>query len=361
MTARTKIVVAMSGGVDSSVAAALLVSQGYEVIGMMLRLWSENGQEAYNRCCTPEAMGFARRVAAHLEIPFYALDVRQRFRDTVVQFFIDGYAQGITPNPCMVCNREIRWGFLLQHALRLGADKMATGHYARISADSGGSYILSRGVDRHKDQSYVLSVLRQDQLKHAVFPIGQLPKQEVRALAADYNLPVAARPDSQDLCFITTGDYRDFLATHAPETLIPGPIRDQTGAILGEHPGLAGFTIGQRKGLGLSAPEPYYVHDKDIRTNALIVGGKIGLEKRQLIAGEVNWVAGRPPEAPFNAAIQVRYQAAEVPGQVFPINQNRFKVIFDTPVRGVTPGQIAALYQGDDCLGSGIIEIESGH
>ncbi len=209
----------MSGGVDSSVAAALLVSQGHEVIGMMLRLWSEDGQSAFNRCCTPEAMGLARQVAAHLGIPFYALDVKQKFRDTVVQFFIDGYAQGVTPNPCMVCNREIRWGFLLQHALRLGATQMATGHYAQVLESSPGSFVLKRGVDRHKDQSYVLSVLRQDQLQHAAFPIGNLTKQEVRALAAQFELPVAARPDSQDLCFITSGNYRDFLSNHAPEAL----------------------------------------------------------------------------------------------------------------------------------------------
>src|SRR5512143_1782284 len=219
-----KVVVAMSGGVDSSVAAALLKEQGYEVIGMMMRLWSEPGKEDSNRCCTPQAMALARRVAALLDIPFYVVDAKVVFHNTVVQYFLDGYARGETPNPCLICNRQIRWTFLLDHALALGADYMATGHYVRIQKDEGERMNLLRAVDRNKDQSYVLHVLTQDKLRHALFPVGDYAKPEIRAIAEKYGLPTASRKDSQDLCFLAGEDYRSFLKRNAEALLVPGAI-----------------------------------------------------------------------------------------------------------------------------------------
>ena len=263
MGSKGRVVVAMSGGVDSSVAAAVLVQQGYEVIGIMMRLWSEPGQEAHNRCCTPDAMAGARRVAAMLDIPFYALDAQQIFHQQVVNYFVDGYGQALTPNPCLTCNRQIRWGFLLEHARSLGAEAMATGHYARTRQTQDGAYELLRAVDASKDQSYILHILDQEQLSRARFPLGYYTKSEVRQIAHDLDLPVAERPDSQDLCFISGGDYRDFLRRHAPEIQSPGAILTRQGERLGQHEGLANYTIGQRKGLGIAAPYPLYVLEKD--------------------------------------------------------------------------------------------------
>lgn len=354
MAAAKKVVVAMSGGVDSSVTAAMLVEQGYEVIGMMLRLWSEPGSEAANRCCTPDAMALARRIAASLDIPFYAVDARQVFHDTVVNYFVDGYAQGGTPNPCLVCNRHIRWEFLLQRALSLGADYMATGHYARVQADESGRFQLLRAIDRKKDQSYVLHVLDQEQLSHALFPLGGYTKTEVRQMAQRYGLPVAERPDSQDLCFLGNNDYREFLARLAPQVQSPGPILDRQGKRLGDHQGLAFYTIGQRKGLGIAAPQPLYVLEKDLPRNALIVGHKDELGSRHLSAADINWIAS-PPAAPFRAEIKIRYQAEEAWGTVTPSGDHQALVEFDQPLRDITQGQAAVFFDGERCLGGGII------
>ena len=288
----------MSGGVDSSVAAALLVEQGYHVIGMMLRLWSEPGTEDENRCCTPDAMALARRMAAKLGVPFYAVDVQERFREVVVQSFIDGYVRGVTPNPCTSCNRQIRWGFLMDRARAFGADYMATGHYARLRSEGEHIHLL-RGMDPAKDQSYVLSVLTQEKLKHTLFPIGEYPKPQVRELARQFDLPVADRADSQDLCFLANHDYRGFLARHAPQSVQPGKIVTTTGDVIGEHQGLAFYTIGQRKGLGIAAPDPLYVIKKDLQANILVVGPEADLGQRELNAAEMNWIAGEPPQRPF--------------------------------------------------------------
>ncbi|MCL4270294.1 MAG: tRNA 2-thiouridine(34) synthase MnmA, partial [Anaerolineales bacterium] len=256
---KKKVVVAMSGGVDSSVAAALLKEQGYDVTGMMMRLWSEPGKEDSNRCCTPDSMAQARRVAAKLDIPFYVVDAKDVFRETVVQYFLDGYANGETPNPCLLCNRQIRWTFLLNHALALGAEYMATGHYVRRQTMDDGRSELWRAVDHSKDQSYVLHVLTQEKLKHALFPVGDYPKPEIRAIAERYGLPTASRKDSQDLCFLAGEDYRNFLQRNTPDILTPGNIETPDGKVIGQHNGLANYTIGQRKGLGVASPVPLYV------------------------------------------------------------------------------------------------------
>jgi len=350
----TKVVVAMSGGVDSSVAAALLKQQGYDVVGMMLRLWSEPGREDSNRCCTSDSMSQARRVAAKLDIPFYVIDAKEIFNSTVVQYFLDGYAQGVTPNPCLICNRKIRWEFMFDHALTLGADFMATGHYVRRKAE-GGRMKLLRAVDKTKDQSYVLHVLTQDKLQKSLFPIGDYSKSEIRELAKSFGLPTATRADSQDLCFLAGDDYREFLRRNAPGIGKSGPIVSRDGQVLGQHQGLAYYTIGQRKGLRIASSQPLYVLAKDLATDTLVVGAKSELGRSELVAANVNWIAGEPPSASFRAEVKVRYTAREAPAEVRLINGEQAKVRFDAPQRDITPGQAAVFYAGEVLLGGGII------
>ncbi len=351
----TKVVVAMSGGVDSSVAAALLKQQGYEVIGMMLRLWSEPGKEDSNRCCTPDSMAQARRVAAKLDIPFYVVDAKNVFRETVVQYFLDGYARGETPNPCLLCNRQIRWTFLLDHALALGADFMATGHYVRRKED-GGKIALLRAVDPSKDQSYVLHVLTQEKLQRALFPVGEYPKTEIRRIAESFGLPTASRPDSQDLCFLAGEDYRNFLQRNAADMLRPGEIVTRDGQVVGHHNGLSNYTIGQRKGLGVASPVPLYVLGKDAGTNTVIVGTQDELGTRELTAKDVNWIRGEVPTEPFRAEVKIRYTARPAWAWVTPLNGDQARVQFDAPARDVTAGQAAVFYVEEEVLGGGIIQ-----
>jgi len=352
----SRVVVAMSGGVDSSVTAALLVRQGYEVIGMMLRLWSEPGKETTNRCCTPDAMVLARRIAAQLEIPFYAVDAKEPFRESVVESFIVGYTHGITPNPCLVCNHHIRWGLLLDRARALGAQYLATGHYARLQQGPSGHIQLLRAHDKDKDQSYVLHVLTQEHLSFTRLPLGEYTKLQVRKLAQEFGLPVADRPDSQDLCFLGNGDYGSFLSRIAPQVNDPGPILNENGETLGQHRGLAFYTIGQRKGLGLCAPHPLYVLEKDFQRNALIVGEKHLLGKTELSTAAVNWISGEPPSSPMRAQVKIRYKAAPVWATVTPLDTQGTQVVFDTHLSDITPGQAAVFYDGNLCLGGGIIQ-----
>jgi len=352
-----RVVVAMSGGVDSSVAAALLVEQGYDVVGMMMRLWSEPGNSqaaTANRCCTPDQMADARRVADKLNIPFYVLDVQDYFRQTIVQFFIDEHEAGRTPNPCIECNRQIRFTYLLEQALALDAAFLATGHYARIRRTAAG-YELLQAIDRQKDQSYVLHVLGQSQLAHVLFPVGDYTKEQVRDLARRFKLPVAAKHDSQDLCFLKDGDYRRFLHEYSSQVAQPGPILTNEGQEVGRHDGLAGYTIGQRKGLGISAPEPLYVLRKDPARNALIVGPRAALGRQALIAHHVTWVSGRQPETPIQADVKIRYKATPAAARLIPISDDQVEVVFDDPVYGITAGQGAVFFNGEVCLGGGLI------
>jgi tRNA-specific 2-thiouridylase len=342
--------------VDSSVAAALLQQQGYDVVGMMMRLWSESGREDDNRCCTPDAMAQARRVAARLGVPFYAIDAQQPFYEQVVTSFIDQHLQGRTPNPCLECNRHIRWEFLLNQALSIGADYMATGHYVRLQRREGlEGVVIRKAVDERKDQSYVLHVLGQEQLRHALFPLGELTKPEVRQLAHQFGLAVAERPDSQDLCFLGSEDYRAFLARNAPAVENPGPIINAQGQEVGRHNGLAFYTIGQRKGLGL-AGGPWYVLKKEISRNALVVGEQGELGRQELHTGVVNWVSGAPPAARFRAEIKIRYKALPAAAWVETRESGTIQATFDRPMRDITPGQAAVIYQDEICLGGGIIQ-----
>jgi tRNA-specific 2-thiouridylase len=347
----------MSGGVDSSVTAALCVEQGYDVIGMMMRLWSEDGGTGgANRCCTPDQMNDAQTIADQLNIPFYVLDTQEVFRGSIVQYFIDQYSAGMTPNPCLECNRHIRFEWLLNNALALDADYLATGHYARIRQAENGDYQLLKGLDDAKDQSYVLSVMGQAQLSKVLFPVGEYTKPQVRELAAKYKLPVASKHDSQDLCFVADNDYRRFLSQNAANAVQPGPILLKSGRVIGEHTGLPNYTIGQRKGINLAWSEPLYVIGTDSAQNALIVGTVSDLGRDTLTAKRVHWISGRVPNAPFEAEVKIRYKAKPVIGCVTPLEGDRFEVKFPHPLRDITPGQGAILYHGDQCLGGGIIE-----
>lgn len=351
----SRVVVAMSGGVDSSVVAALLVNQGYEVIGMMLRLWSEPGNEATNRCCTPDAMASARRVANQLGIAFYPIEAQKIFRQSIVEYFLDGYANGITPNPCLLCNRTIRWGFMMDRAKAIGADYLATGHYARLHQDPTGQIHLFKAADPEKDQSYVLYSLNQNQLSSTLFPLGEYTKPEVRKLAHEIGLPVADRAESQDLCFLGDGDYRNFLMRHLPEIVKPGPITHRDGSILGQHSGLAFYTIGQRKGLGIYAPYPVYVIEKDIQGNILIVGSIEELGRITFNIDDIRWISGAPLQTNLRVSVKIRYKSTDVGADIYPTGETAAQLVLDQPVQGVTPGQVAVFYKGDECLGGGII------
>ena len=356
--AETTVVVAMSGGVDSSVAAALLVERGYNCIGVMMRLWAEvgAGEGSANKCCSLESVHDARRVADELGIPFYLINVEQPFKQQVVDFFIDGYSHGVTPNPCIECNRHIRFDYLLNYARRLGADYLATGHYARLRRGADGKVHLLKGVDEAKDQSYVLSVLGQAELSDVLFPVGDFPKPEVRRIAAERGLPIASKHDSMDLCFIFDDDYRRFLRTWAAEAMRPGPIVDRRGHVYGEHSGLPGYTIGQRKGLGIKgAAEPLFVLELDYRNNQLVIGTAAELGKDRLIAERVNWTLDEAPPAGARLQCKIRYKAKAVDCVVYPLPGDHVEVRFDEPLRDISPGQGAVFYDGDHCLGGGII------
>ncbi len=376
----------MSGGVDSSLAAALLAEQGHEVIGVMMRLWSEVavGVESTNKCCSLEAVDDARRVADLLRIPFYLINVEQPFKQRVVDFTVAGYLAGETPNPCIQCNRHIRFDYLYNYALSLGADLLATGHYARVRGPEGqhtaatgqqapdspardpftahrsppaASYSLLTGLDPAKDQSYVLHVLTQEKLARVLFPVGEFTKPQVRAMAAERGLPVASRHDSQDLCFLADGDYRRFLRDWTPPGAIePGPMVDSSGRVLGQHRGLPFYTVGQRKGLGIAAAEPLFVLRLEPDSNALVVGPAAELGRDHLTAHSVNWIAGQPPAGPIEAQVKIRYKARPAPAMVSPLADQRAAVHLAQPLRDITRGQAAVFYQGEECLGGGLIE-----
>ena len=351
-----RVVVAMSGGVDSSVAAALLVKAGYEVVGMMMRLWSEGGAENQpNRCCTPGQQADARRVANILGIPFYVLDTRDVFRHQIVDFFIDEHAKGLTPNPCLQCNRQIRFGFLLEQARLIGAAFLATGHHARVIHEKGKPSRLLRARDDQKDQSYVLSVLNQEQLQQALFPVGEYTKPEIRKFATQLGLPSASKKDSQDLCFLSTNDYRSFLSRERPSMMKTGAIRQTDGRLVGEHHGLANYTIGQRKGLGIGGSQPLYVLELDSEHNTLVVGSKDELARRTFRVSKVNWQSGNPPSDSIRAQVQIRYRARAYPARIDLLSHQTVNVNLDEPLLAITPGQGAVFYDEDRVLGGGII------
>jgi tRNA-specific 2-thiouridylase len=352
------VLVAMSGGVDSSVAACLLAEQGFDVLGSHMSLVHLEGVE--HGCCGPAARADAAEVARIAGLPFEICDLTSAFDETVIADFVEEHAAGRTPNPCARCNGEIKFGAFLRRADELGIDLVATGHYVRTARGADGTMHLGRGADAGKDQSYMLHMLGQAQLERSLFPVGGLSKADTRALAERFALPVATKPDSQELCFAPSGDAGGFVRTSAPALVhAGGEVVDTDGRVLGEHDGTFAFTVGQRRGLGVATGSPMYVLSVDAPANRVVVGPQELLTRRRLVADRVSWVAGRPPfEEPFDATVRVRYRGDDAPARVAP-RAGGLEVVFREPQRAVAPGQSAVIYDGDEVLGGGRIVVAS--
>jgi len=345
------VAVAMSGGVDSSVTASLLQEQGYRLIGLTMRIKPDEviGQ--------PSAADDARRVAEKLDIPFHVADFRDLFQERVIDYFVQSYLAGRTPNPCVVCNQKLKFGALLDQARVLGADFIATGHYARVGFDPRHQrYTIRKAMDSRKDQSYVLYGLTQEQLSHTLFPLGDFTKLQIRDKARQLGLAVAEKPESQEICFIEDNDYRRFIRERVGARIKPGPMVDTAGKIIGQHLGLAYYTIGQRKGLGLALGYPAYVVAMDAARNTLVIGREESLSGRTLIAGSNNFVAIPQLDEPMAVTVKIRYKASEVPATITPLPEGKVRVDFQGEERAITPGQSVVYYLGDTVLGGGVIE-----
>ena len=354
MTSMGSVLVAMSGGVDSSVAACLLKEQGYDVMGSHMNLVHLDGVE--HGCCGPAARADAGEVARIAGIPFEIVDLSGQFAATVIDDFIGEHEAGRTPNPCARCNGEIKFGAFLRRADELGIDFVATGHYVRSLRDDGGAWHLLRGADADKDQSYMLHMLGQRQLSRSRFPIGGMPKAETRAHAARFGLPVASKPDSQELCFAPTGDAGAFVRSAAPQLVHEGAVVDVEGQEIGSHDGTFAFTVGQRRGLGVATGERRYVVDVDAASNRVMVGPQALLSRRGLVADRVSWVSGHAPnDGPSEASVRIRYRGDDVPAVIEPLGGERLRVEFRSPQRAVAPGQSIVMYAGDELLGGGRI------
>ena len=354
MGAKSSVLVAMSGGVDSSVAACVLAEQGYDVLGSHLKL-VHLAEGVDHGCCGPRARADAAAVAAIGGFPFEIVDLSETFEESVLADFFAEHEVGRTPNPCARCNEAIKFGAFVSRADELGIDFVATGHYVRTARNDDGRWRLLRGADRSKDQSYMLHMLGQRELARSLFPVGGLPKADTRRHAERLGLPVASKPDSQELCFAPSGDAGGFLRQIAPGLMREGEVVDPDGRVLAHHAGAAAFTIGQRRGLGVSRPEPTYVLEVDTAANRIVVGPGELLSRRGLTADRVSWVAGEPPsEGPFEAEVRIRYRGEGVPSVLETVG-DRLRVTFRSPQRGVAPGQSVVAYQGEELLGGGRI------
>ena len=349
-----RVVVAMSGGVDSSVAAALLVAQGYEVFGVGMRLPEAEEAVAPGRCCGMAGMEDARRVAEVIGIPFYVLDYREGFEREVIAPFCRAYACGQTPNPCVLCNAQLKFGSLLDKALAWGADCLASGHYARIEYEAEGKAALLRGLDYQRDQSYFLYSLSAQRLQHILFPLGNLRKDEVRGIARRLELPVADKPGSQDICFVGPGGYRELLARRQPQAMQSGPITDLAGTVLGQHRGLAAYTVGQRQGLGIAAHEPLYVLALDASRNTVIVGPRHQATTHTLVLTQMHWLLPWPLAEPLKLSVKTRNRGTAAQAEVS-AKGDRVLVHYLEPQPLVAPGQAAVFYEGDRVLGGGVV------
>jgi tRNA-uridine 2-sulfurtransferase len=362
-----RVVVAMSGGVDSAVAAALLCREGHDVVGVLLRIWPSRRpaalEERFDSCCSPGAADDARAVAAALSIPFYVLNYEAEFDREVIRPFCDDYAAGRTPIPCLACNARLKFGSLLERARAWRAELVGTGHYARAGRDPrAGRFLLRRGLDARKDQSYFLYGLTQDQLARARFPVGGQTKEETRRIAADLGLPVAYKPESQEICFVPR-DYREVVRERAAASLRPGPIRHVDGRTLGAHAGLADFTVGQRKGLGISAGRPLYVVGLDAASNTVTVGEDRHLWAREALLEGCNYIPWDAPPGPLRVRAKIRYAQPEAEATLIPLGAGRAALRFDEPQRAIAPGQAAVCYDHDDpglVVGGGTIAAATG-
>ena len=352
-----KALIAMSGGVDSSLAAKLMKDRGFQCIGCTMKLYNNEdaGIERTRTCCSLDDVEDARSVAYALGMPFYVFNFTDDFRGTVIRRFIDSYEHGVTPNPCIDCNRFMKFGKLFDRAKILGCSYVVTGHYARIE-EQDGVFLLKKAADESKDQSYVLYAMTQEQLAHVMFPLGGMRKTEVRALAEECGFVNAAKPDSQDICFVPDGDYAGVIERHTGRRPVCGNFVDMSGNVLGQHKGVIHYTIGQRKGLGISAAAPLYVCDICPNTNEVVLGSNEELFRREADVIDFNWISGSAPAHELRCKAKIRYRHPEQWATVTPVGSDAVHIVFDEPQRAITPGQAAVLYDGDTVLGGGVIQ-----
>lgn len=359
-----KVVVGMSGGVDSSVAAYLLKEQGYDVIGVTMQIWQDQDifeQQEEGGCCGLSAVEDARRVAAVLGIPHYVMNFKADFQKYVIDYFVAEYRRGYTPNPCNACNRHVKWESLLQRSMEIGADFIATGHYARIVQLDNGRYAIKNSVTAAKDQTYALYNLTQDQLAHTLMPVGAYDKAHIRELARQAGLPVASKQDSQDICFVQDHDYAGFIARETGQPDVPGNFVDESGKILGQHKGIIHYTVGQRKGLGISAETPLFVKELRPETNEVVLCHSENLFRRECYVSDVNYMAEEKLAGPTPAIGKIRYSHAGSPCMLYPQADGSIRCEFDEPQRAMTPGQAAVFYREDYILCGGIIQKPGNH
>ncbi|MTI80085.1 MAG: tRNA 2-thiouridine(34) synthase MnmA [Firmicutes bacterium] len=360
MNNKKKVVVAMSGGVDSSVTAALLQQEGYECIGVTMQIWDPDVtvvEDDYVGCCSLTAVDDARRVADKLGIPFYVLNFRDIFEKTVIDYFAQEYLNGRTPNPCIACNRYVKFEALLNKSRALGADYVATGHYARLGySEEHGRWVIRKAVDEKKDQTYVLYNMTQDQIAHTLMPLSKYTKDEVRQMARELGLATASKPESQEICFVPDNNYRNFLEEHTGGGFRKGPFLDLEGNVLGEHQGIPHYTIGQRRGLGIATGSRLYVVDIDPERNAVVLGPEEAIFTKELVSHDNNFVLFSQLTEPVQIEAQIRYNSKPYPATISPITDEKVRVSFEHPQRAITPGQSVVFYQGDYLVGGGIIE-----
>ncbi|HOQ00014.1 MAG TPA: tRNA 2-thiouridine(34) synthase MnmA [Acetivibrio clariflavus] len=357
---KKSVMIGMSGGVDSSVAAALLLEKGYDVIGVTMQIWPDMSEETKLKeggCCSLSAVDDARLVANTLGIPYYVLNFKDVFEKKVINYFVDEYLKGRTPNPCIACNRYVKFEVLLNKAVSMGIDYVATGHYAIIEYDENRKrYLLKKSVTDAKDQTYALYNLTQEQLARVLMPIGEYSKDIVRKKAAELGLYVASKPDSQEICFVDDNDYGKFIEENTDKKIVPGYFVDTKGNILGEHKGIIHYTVGQRKGLGIALGKPMYVVGLDAENNTVILGEDTEVYGNELIAYDLNFISIDTLEEPMRVKAKIRYSAKAADALIIPIEDGKVKVVFDTPQRAITPGQSVVFYDGDIVVGGGIIQ-----
>jgi tRNA-specific 2-thiouridylase len=355
-----KVMLGMSGGVDSSVAAAILLQQGYEVIGVTLQIWQDMDEEmkkSEGGCCSLSAVDDARRVANKLGIPYYVLNFKDIFNKTVINYFKEEYFKGRTPNPCIACNRHVKWQAMLDKAVSMGIDYIATGHYAKVIYDAAtGRHILKKSVTDKKDQTYALYNLTQEQLSRTLMPVGDYPKEKIREMAKKIGLSVATKPDSMEICFINDNDYGKFLSENCNKKIVPGKFVDTKGNVLGDHKGIVYYTVGQRKGLGIAFGKPMFVVALDAKNNTVVLGDDSEVFSDWLIASDLNFISVEKPIDGMRIAAKIRYSAKESPATIHLLENQKVKVVFDEPQRAVTPGQAVVFYDGDVVVGGGTID-----